>query len=341
MLFSMARGSDGFGEERYVAYLPFEVAIGATIEVPATLTVDGIETRLERLTYLYTLFSGPFNTAAAAEHQLGRLRAAVEWIALEFQIGTKPAPELRQVKMSEAPAPVEGNPNFKFLTGTGWSHTDGHYDAESAHVIPEHRRLVRFEVGRPSLNLGISAANWRQAFEHALSYERLDSVANDEPLTLAIDLYAESKALIIPRTKFITLVIALEALLPDAAISAGAAEVLKKLKQSAKESRDAHQKDSEMWQELNNLLSRVGGLERQSIGRSLRTLVGDAARTHPELGKPEEVEIQVADIYGIRSSLVHDGTADEKELDKRLTFLTSFVPHLLKILFIETAMSTN
>ena len=337
MLLSMARGSNGFGEERYTAYLPFEVAIGATIEASATFTVDGVETKLQRLANLYALFSGPFKTVAEAQRQLDRLRAAVEWIALEFQIGTKPAAEVRQVKMSDAPAPVDGNPNFNFLNGVGWSHTDGHYDAETAHVIPEHKRLVRFEVGRPSVNLHISATNWSTAFQKALSYERLDKVAKDEPLTLAIDLYAESKALIIPRTKFITLVIALEAMLPDAAVPAEAVEVLKKIKQSAKESRDAHQKDSEIWQELNSLLSRVGNLERQSIGRSLRKFVGDATRRNPELGNPEQIETVVTDIYNVRSSLVHDGTADDKELDQGLSFLTSFVPQLLKFLFVERA----
>jgi hypothetical protein len=59
----MARGSDGSGEERYIAYLPFEIAVGATLAAPFQFTAAGSTVHLERLEPLYAVTCGSFATA--------------------------------------------------------------------------------------------------------------------------------------------------------------------------------------------------------------------------------------------------------------------------------------
>jgi|GEM_PF-2826691 len=337
MIFAMARGSDGFGGERYLAYLPFDVALGATIEAPSTLKYGGIEIRLVRLARLYALFAGPFKTDTEADAYLATLRACVAWVALEFQIGTKAAARRGNVTLSDAPRPIADNPNFGFLNGVGWECTDGHYDAESANVIPDHKRLIRFEVGGASVSLGVSADGWSKAFAAIANSGGIATITADEHLMLSIELFAESKALIIPRTRFITLVIAIEALLPDTEVAEEAKAVLDVLKIETRAARDKIPKTSNAWVEIENLLSRVSMLKRNSIGSTMRAFVKAVAEKHPELGDPEELGKKVAAVYGVRSDLVHNGTADDKDLSEGLTFLTRFVPQLLKLLFVEKA----
>jgi hypothetical protein len=239
-------------------------------------------------------------------------------------------------QLSESQRPI-AKAFFEIAAAAGWEYTEGHYEAEAAQVIPDHKKLIRFEVGAASVSLGISATSWSHAMVTAFQYPRLNEINGQGRMRLAIDLYSESRALVIPRTQFLTLVIALEALLPRTRISDVAQEVLTELKKGGRDALTACGRDAFRREEINRLLSRVGGLSYEAIGTTLRGFVRSTAERHKDLGSPEELEARLKEIYDIRSSLVHEGAADEKGLEDGLFFLTRFVPRLLKILFVEAA----
>jgi hypothetical protein len=63
MIFAISPGSEGFGPERYVAYLPFVLAAGANLgppEDPVTSTQGSFNLKLEKLHHHYALSSGHF-----------------------------------------------------------------------------------------------------------------------------------------------------------------------------------------------------------------------------------------------------------------------------------------
>jgi hypothetical protein len=308
--------------------------MGATLDVSSSFVFESIEIRVDALQHGYAVLAGAFGTPTEAEDYLDKLRSAVAWLALEFKVGINPATKRGVISLWE-PQSLEGNPNLAFLRDTGWEATDGEYDAWDSQVIPDHKRLIRFEGGRASLLVGLSARNWSEALRSALARPRLADVAADERLVLSVALYSESRTLVIPRTRLLTLMIALEVLLPSTQITEEGKAVLEKLKETATSARDAYTKNDSVWKELDRLLSRVRELGRDSIGSTLRKFVASCAERWPLLGDPIELGQKLSRACGVRSELVHTGATDESAFRDALTFLEVFVPTLLRCLFEE------
>jgi hypothetical protein len=57
-------------------------------------------------------------------------------------------------------------------------------------------------------------------------------------------------------------------------------------------------------------MSRIGNLETESIGYTLRQYAVEVARRAGTLGNPDEIAARLKDTYNVRSRLLHDGVAD-------------------------------
>jgi hypothetical protein len=341
MIFAISPGSDGAGPERYVAYLPFVLAPGANlapIEVPIASTHGSLTLKLEKLDHLYALSSGPFPSVDTVAAHLDELRASLLWLSLTYGVGVSYSTVLGSLHLFEAPQPVpESGPLSQLAGAVDWTATDGHYDADKALIRPDHKRLTRWETGRVSVVVGISIESFFASLNHALSLEGLRGVIENEKLKLAIELYAAYRFELGDKAQLVTLVSALESLLPDMAIPECSNAALAQAKETVRASRDRYPLDSTEWGVINHLLSRVGALKTEAIGTTLRNHVSAVVSRHPELGDPVDVSLKLRDVYSLRSTLLHEGHSREQESGGHLSFLREFVPRLLAALFREAA----
>jgi hypothetical protein len=79
-------------------------------------------------------------------------------------------------------------------------------------IIPEHKKLIREMMGRPTLIIGIGFANLVEALEEGLRYEKPDNVLTNRKLRLALEVYASSFFESSESARFLTLMTVLEAL---------------------------------------------------------------------------------------------------------------------------------
>jgi hypothetical protein len=133
----------------------------------------------------------------------------------------------------------------------------------------------------------------------------------------------------------------LEALVPEYLAEEPSKSLAQEIKKRIKEQRNEYPNESDEWKELDHLLSRAGQLKYQSIGRSLRTYVGNIIRENPSLGENEEVMSKLKDLYNLRSKLLHEGASDSEAFSKGLEFLNSFVPKLLETIYIKEATNES
>lgn len=342
MIFAVSPGTEGSGPERYVASLPFVIAPGATLgtfDPPVSSTIGLLNLSVEKLHHIYTLNCGPFQTEAEASNAVSKLGIALLWFSLTHGVGVQYSKELGNATFFGAPLPIPESEHIMAHIGrvTGWTATDGHYEAEKAIVRPEHMRLARWESGRATITVGISNDNLLTCLHTALSFPRLEHIVNHAKLRLAIELYAAYRFELSRNAQLVSLVTALEALLPNVEIGNQSKAALAHGKKSVQAVRDAYPKNSSEWTEVNHLLSRIGGLQTESIGTTLRQFAVSAVSRHPKLGNPEEVSFQLRDAYSVRSKLLHEGHCPEEKLKEQLSFLCSFVPRFLSALFEEAA----
>jgi hypothetical protein len=341
MIFSISIGSAGDGEERYVLYAPFVLGPGrdiVSLDEPLCFPVGNYEGKLEKLTYRYALSLGPFSKEEAALDFLPRLKAALLWFSLRWQVGLQYPKEASKVQYYDEPVHIGDESSLKGLAEVaGWEAADGNYDANQLVVLADHKRLTRFEPGNVAFHLGMANTKFADSISEALSFPSIARIAELPKLQLAIELYGGYAFELTDNAQFVTLVTSLEALLPDVANPEHVIQCLRKAKDYACETRNSYKMTDPKWDDLNRLMSRIGNLETESIGHTLRQYAADAARRAGTLGNPDEIAARLNDTYNTRSRLLHDGVADIAKIKDNLGFLREFVPNLLRFLFRETA----
>lgn len=339
MIFAFSPGSDGSGPERYMVSIPFTVAPGYAINMPATPVIRATAEStpmLEKLHHLYSLKFGPYAMLEDAEDGLSEVAAALLWVSLSQGVGIKYAKDRRDPTVFQESSPINETGLMGHMRESpGWDATDGHYDAEYSIILPDHKRLVRWEAGRATLTVGVDVESFIAHLREALQFPNLRAVAIDEKLKLAIELCAGHRFELSANAQFFALVTSLEALLPDMLVSQSAAAALGSAAKTVRGVRDQHAKGTQEWADLSRLLSRVGELKHESIGMSLKAFVGAAIARNPDLGDEHTVIDNLRAAYSTRSRLLHDGIAELQAISSNLTFLRDFVPRLLTALFKE------
>jgi hypothetical protein len=341
MIFSISIGSTGDGEERYHLYAPFVLGPGrdiGSLDKPIRFPVGSYEGKLEKLTYRYALSLGPFSKEEAALDFLPRLKAALLWSSLRWQVGLRYPKEVSKVQYYDEPLHIGDKSNLKGLAEVaGWEAADGNYDADQLVVFADHKRLTRFESGNVALRVGMANTKFADSISEALGFPSIERIAELPKLQLAIELYGAYSFEVTDNAQFVTLVTSLEALIPDVANPEHIIQCLRKAKDVARETRNSYEMIDPKWDDLNRLMDRMGNLETQSIGHTLRQYAVEVARRAGTLGNPDEIAPRLNDTYNVRSRLLHDGVADIEKIKANLGFLRDFVPKLLSFLFLETA----
>jgi hypothetical protein len=341
MIFSISIGSAGDGEERYLVYAPFILGPGrdiVSLDKPLRFTVGSYEGKLEKLIHQYALSLGPFSMEEAAFDFLPRLKAALLWYSLRCRVGLRYPKEVSKVQYYDEPVHISDESSLKGLAEVaGWEAADGNYDANQLVVLADHKRLTRFEPGNVAFHIGMANTKFADSISEALSFPSIARIAELPKLQLAIELYGGYAFELTDNAQFVTLVTSLEALIPDVASREHVIQCLRKAKDVVRETRNSYAVRDQEWDDLNRLMSRIGNLETESIGHTLRQYAVEVARRAGTLGNPDEIATRLKDTYSVRSRLLHDGIADIEKIKENLEFLRDFVPSILSFLFRETA----
>lgn len=343
MLLALSPGSEGDGEERFISSIPFVLSPGREIEFTETVSealAEGAALTLEKLQLRYSISLGPYKYESQAEVGLKKLSAALLWSALEFNVGLRyPSGKAFVTLYPEPIKSLDDSGLSHVCRAAGWQEIDGIYDVDLPVIRPDHKRLVRFEGGRAAITAGIGHNNFLKKVAEALKFSRLEAVVESKKLRLAIEVCAAHQFEVSASAKFVVLITALEALVPDAAISHAAIEALNVARSAVLDVRNRHNDGSTDWTEVDRLLSRVSKLKHESIGTSMRNFALEAVDRHPCLGDQAATARALRDAYSVRSRLLHDGYVDSDLLIEKLAFLSQFVPKLLQVMFREVADS--
>jgi len=200
-------------------------------------------------------------------------------------------------------------------------------------ILPEHKRLSRYEVGKLSVIVGLGVDTFITSIQEAMSLGYPEDVYEDQKMKLAMNMYSSYFFELTPETKFIKLVTVLEALTPDQQVNDTTQRGLDVLKGQLKSELKKHEKESEEQKDINALLSRVSSLKRKPIVKSLEYFIKDSIKQDPEIGASKSIIQKVKGIYNRRSKLLHEGEINSELLIKDLNFLSGFVPILLKSIY--------
>lgn len=339
MIFSCSIGSEGEEEESFSIVFPLVLSPGKKLNIENVLSFqmsDGLLYTLEKHHYLYSLKVERFATIDAAHNYLDKLIASLRWVSLKNKLGIRFPIEVHEPKMSNRPITVSEKSNiYDIVNDKGWAVIDGNYDVDKLTIIPEHKKLMRWEPGQAAVTLGLNPQNLFNDINEGISFQGLNSILLEKKLCLAIELYSAYQFEVSTTAKFIKLVTVIESLLPDLEIPGEVMPVLEKAKRVIKDERKAAKSRGDNTDSIDHLMSRLGGLKRQSIGATMESYISNCIDDFPDLGEKDSILPKLKELYNIRSSLLHDGEFEDSVLREGIEILSALVPNLLTDLYIK------
>lgn len=341
MIFAFSIGTSGTGDQSYSLHVPLVLASGRKFNFEGQRhigEIDGLTLILEKHHYLYSLKISAFDSVSEAQEFLEKILASLRWISLKYNLGIKFPKEIQELRIYEKPIWVAEESNmYELVHSAGWDAVDGDYDVDKLAVIPEHKRLTRWEPGHATITLGHAPEAFINDLKQCLQFPFLKNIIVHKKLCLAIELYAAYPFEVTSSGKFVKLITVLESLLPDISIPDDSLTLLIRAKGVMKEERKTIKAAGGNTESIDHLISRLGGLSKQSIGYSIGSYVSNLLEEFPDLGSSEEIVPRLKSAYNIRSRLLHDGEVDEDALKANISLLSDLIPKMLTKLFLKYA----
>jgi len=339
MMFACAIGSDGVEEESFSIIFPLIFSPGKKLNINDICSFemsDGLLFSLEKHHHLYSLKVGYFSTADDAKSYLGKLISSLRWVSLKNKLGIRFPTEIHEPKMADSPIKVSKKGSiYDIVNNNGWTVIDGNYDVDKLTIIPEHKKLMRWESGQATITLGLDPKDIFNDINEGISFQGLDNILSEKKLCLAIELYSAYQFEVSTTAKFVKLVTVIESLLPDLEIPEKVIPILESAKKVLKDEREAAKYRGDNTDSIDHLMSRLGGLKRQSIGFTMEFFISNLLDDFPDLGEKNVILPRLKELYNIRSTLLHDGEFEDSVLREGIKILADLVPNLLTKLYIR------
>jgi len=306
MLFGWAIGSEGTRDVSYTVRLPLTLSPGSNLPDGKALSVAGHDATIRKEDFVHVLEVRGFASETAAHDFLCRLYPACAWLGLTCRIGLMFPGVPGEIHYFEEPQAVsEKSDLFPLTSKKGWSAVDGDYYHDRAVVVPEHKRLMRWMMGRPHVSIGPPADRAASGLNEAIELPNIKGVFEDAKLSLALELYSTSFFERSTNAQFLTLITALEALMPK-----------------------SHQR-------------RSGVRRLQSSGKRIATYVASLLHDEGAVPDAEGLVSEVTGLYRLRNKLVHEGAADPGSIQEAKTRLLDVVRRVLLTLFLQVARADS
>lgn len=326
------------GPGKYLILFPFQISPGSDIsdiDPLKSYKLGKYEIKFEQKYNNYFMNIGPFESEQEAQDFFPKLYLALPFVSLKYTIGFKYKKIMKNVDFDQYPMELEKSnftPNQK-----GPIIIEGSFYDSDPTLIPTRMNLTRFGSIPAKVTIGMGIDSFTERMSQAIEFSNIENLLTQNRLHLAIDLYCSSFYESSSNAKFISLVTVLEALVQEYPISSFAESSLKDARNTLKKIRNEYEKKSKEWEDIEHLISRIGNLKKQSIGKSIQIYLSEVLDKHGELGDSKEVSKKIRDIYNTRSELLHDGISDKNQIQEGRLYLESFLPKLLETLYIAAA----
>lgn len=330
MIFQVSIGSKSLVSAAYSVRIPITLAPGRTLEIGegVCFTYEHLHIEIVPERYFYSLTVGQFSAEAEARLWLSKLSAALLWMVLKFRVGLIFESTATDVMLHPEPVTIApGSLIGDIAQSVGWREVDGFYHTDKTVIRPEHKKLIRGEVGRPTITSGIGLGKVVEALEEGLRYPTPEHGLANHKLRLAFEIYASSFFESSQSARFLTLMTALETLAEPASRPEPMADFVRSFVDQLQRRRDDLVGLCGE-PEFKSLLGSLENLREKSISQKIRSLLQTTLTD-----TPESVHLSnFSKIYRVRSRLVHEGLAVNTEIDAAISTLDILVPALLRSL---------
>ena len=250
--------------------------------------------------------------------------------------GLSPEATLQPQHMFYAPDPVQAARNLFRTMGLEVARVDSLIDASSPAIFPSDKSIRVVTAGNPTLVQGFNPKQTLELLCEAMTFPNAERVVSDGKLRIALELYNSFFREVSANARFLTPVMALEALAPEERKPVQMTQLIEEWMSIVRERKGLLPSDSEEWAHYDSLEREIGFRRQVSIRKRIRTLVQSTLAAHGQKDANETARAAVT-IYDKRGRLVHDGFLPAQELAEATTQLWRIVGRVLEARFVKVA----
>ena len=324
----------------YTLEFPFRLPPGQEIAVNGeSIELEDLKFLLERKNRLYILKIEGFTSENKAKHYINNVWAGLMWVLLQLKLSPDAELEAQKVTYAEdlSITPYQAAKNLSKSFGLQIEGpVDSLIDGARPAVYLTEKKIRTITLGEPTLVLTTKAKDVLKILGEGVSFQRSDEVIEDKKLRVALELYGAYFTEFTPNAKFLTLVVALEALAIEVFKTKLALDLIEKWKIELEELLETVESDSDDASSLEALRRELLFREEDSKGRKIRSLVLKTLRDHGD-NDAEEMAKTANKMYGLRSKLLHEGWLEPQQLSKATSQTREIVERILLALFAKKA----
>jgi hypothetical protein len=302
--------------EQYLLRIPVQLLQPVTgLEEPVRIELE------DKVVRLYgwgdqslVMEAEPFDTQDAAAAFVPRLRGALAWMCLRLGIGVVVEDHFDDVAYSDDPVKAAENlASAMDIPNTGPVH--GIANGNLPSILPIGKNIRQSLTFAPAVVQTLGRKTLEEPFVNGLLNSATSVLFSDERLRTAVELFCDSHRESSIRSRFLTLVMALEVMAEPAEKHEVVQRLLTDTIANIQALRDTYDGDSDEAAALQSLERELTFRREESIGSALRGLVRKTLGFLPQNELRERVKDMVL-VYDLRSRLVHTGHLSTADLRK-------------------------
>jgi hypothetical protein len=300
----------------YTVRFPFQLTRSSSLgglENPISHTAQGLTFKLARQGEWLILTVSDFGLENQAEEFVGRVWAGLAQVLLERSIAFEASTAIDKPVIAANPA--EAAINLGFMDG---QLVHGLVEGSIPSVFQTDLKIKAITMGAPSVLITTPASDFLSTLVNGALQPNSHQLPLHERLRTAMDLYSSYWYEASPKARFLTLVMALEALTTPRKKEKLVLDLLDKWKGEVDELRNKVHTGSDEDHALEAISRELLFREESSIRSRVRELVLGTLAPQGKDGAAADAKRALA-AYDARSVLIHEGTIDPTVLAKAST----------------------
>jgi hypothetical protein len=318
----------------YTLRFPFRLPDSQAISLEEnTFEIGKRHYRLSKSGNWYIFKIEGFESESEARNAVPTLWSGLRWVLLNANLAPSAVIEVSTVTYADDPEAAAVNLSKSF--GIQFEEpVDGLIDGSCPAVFQSEKKLRVSTVGDVTFTVITPASRIIQLLQEHSLFPAPELPLCDCKLGVALDLYSAYFSESSPNARFLTLVMALEALASGTQRPQPVLELLEHWKVQAQNAKTRCADDPECLSALESLSRELLFRKENSIRSQIRSLVLKAL-SGADHSDAQETANAAVKIYDYRSTLVHDGSLDRQVLSKATTDAKAIVERVLRSRFLK------
>lgn len=317
---------------RFPFTLPPSMEIGVTEE---NGELDDLTFSLKKQDRFYVFTINGFHTEEAAKSYINNVWAGLMWLLLHRGLTPDAVWEPQKVTYAEDPYQAAENLSKSFglqIEGV----VDGLIDGALPAVYPTDKQLRTITGGEVTAHVTTPAQHVLKFVREGIAFPESSKVIDDAKLRVALELYGAHFTELSANARFLTLVMALEALSPSTLRTKLVLGLLDKWKTEVEELQKTVGPESDEAPSLEALSRELLFRKEDSIRRKIRTLVFTTLHAN---GDEDAAAMagKAVQVYDLRGTLVHEGKLGSQVLNQATSDAKDIVERVLRAQFVQRA----